>query len=226
MNAITRVAVVDDHALVAEALSLSLSPKGFEVLTIPVSGIRPEAGPLLAAILQAGVDVVLLDLDLGAAGDGTRLIQPLARSHQRVIVLTGTNDPTHWGACLAQGATTVLSKTSPLPRIADAIQSAVAGRPVMSPAQRDDLIMRWSMRSSNHDDRRKRLGSLTPREAQVLAELMHGKRVREVAKDAFVSEATVRTQVKSILAKLGVNSQLAAVAMARDAGWRSQRRSA
>jgi DNA-binding NarL/FixJ family response regulator len=47
--------------------------------------------------------------------------------------------------------------------------------------------------------------------------------VREVAQDAFVSEATVRTQVKSILAKLGVTSQLAAVAMARDDGWGSPR---
>jgi DNA-binding NarL/FixJ family response regulator len=46
--------------------------------------------------------------------------------------------------------------------------------------------------------------------------------VREVAQEAFVSEATVRTHVKSILAKLGVSSQLAAVALARDAGWGSR----
>ena len=60
---------------------------------------------------------------------------------------------------------------------------------------------------------------LTEREQVVLAELMEGHCAEEIANAAFVSISTVRSQIKAILHKLGVNSQLAAVAMARRAGW-------
>ena len=61
---------------------------------------------------------------------------------------------------------------------------------------------------------------LGQRESQVLAELVAGRQVRQIAAEGSVSEATVRTQVKSVLSKLGVGSQLAAVSMAHRAGWR------
>jgi DNA-binding NarL/FixJ family response regulator len=60
---------------------------------------------------------------------------------------------------------------------------------------------------------------LTEREQVVLSELIEGHCAEDIAKAAFVSISTVRSQIKSILQKLGVNSQLAAVAMARRAGW-------
>ena len=67
---------------------------------------------------------------------------------------------------------------------------------------------------------RRKLELLTPREREVLAHLMLGRPVREIAHVSFVSEATVRTQVKSILAKLEVTSQLAAVGVAHRVEWR------
>jgi len=69
-------------------------------------------------------------------------------------------------------------------------------------------------------DLERRLELLTPREAQVLGHLMEGRPVRDIAHVSFVSEATVRTQVKSILAKLEVTSQLAAVGAAHLVDWR------
>ena len=63
---------------------------------------------------------------------------------------------------------------------------------------------------------------LTEREQSVLAELMEGHCAEEIAKAAFVSISTVRSQIKAILQKLGVNSQLAAVALTRRAGWSSK----
>ena len=63
--------------------------------------------------------------------------------------------------------------------------------------------------------------TLTVREREVLAYLMKGQTVREIATECVVAEATVRTQVKSILAKLEVSSQLAAVGMANEIGWRA-----
>lgn len=215
----TRVALVEDHALLAEALLVSLAPEGFEVSSVRISP-RPEEQPnLLRSILAVEPQVVLLDLDLGAAGDGGALIQPLTRSGCRVVVLTAWPDPARWGACVAAGALTVLNKSTPLHGIVEVIQRVAQGLPVMSRDRRDQLIARWRDARNDDVDRRTRLDRLTPREAHVLGELLHGKRVREVAQEAFVSEATVRTHVKSILAKLGVSSQLAAVALARDAGW-------
>lgn len=219
MSSSTRVALVEDHALLAEALLVSLSPEGFEVTSVRLPP-RPE-GPdaLLNSVLRIDPQVVLLDLDLGPAGDGGSLIQPLTRSGCRVVVLTAWADPARWGGCVAAGALTVLNKSTPLQVIVEVIQRVAQGLPVMSRERREHLIGLWRAARSDDDERRSRLERLTPREAHVLGELLHGKRVREVAQEAFVSEATVRTHVKSILAKLGVSSQLAAVALARDAGW-------
>jgi DNA-binding NarL/FixJ family response regulator len=69
------------------------------------------------------------------------------------------------------------------------------------------------------DPRLQLFATLTDREEVVLAELLEGHCAEEIAKAAFVSISTIRSQIKSILQKLGVNSQLAAVALARRAGW-------
>lgn len=224
MNDRVRVVILDDHAVVVEAMRMSLELKGFDVVEIRPTD--PHVDGLVAAVLAAHADVVLLDLQLGPAGDGSRLIPGLVRERQRVVVLTASKDRLRWGACFAAGAAGVMHKTAPLQVIVDVVHRAADGLPVVSPQMRHDLVQMWHARSSLDDDRRRRLSTLTPREVDVLLQLLHGKRVREVASEAFVSEATVRTQVKSILAKLGVNSQLAAVALARDAGWGSTRRSA
>ena len=76
--------------------------------------------------------------------------------------------------------------------------------------------------ASVEERRRERLElfpALTEREQVVLAELIEGHCAEDIAKRAFVSISTVRSQIKAILQKLGVNSQLAAVALARRAGW-------
>jgi len=73
-----------------------------------------------------------------------------------------------------------------------------------------------------HHDHDEEEGDLTEREQSVLAELMEGHCAEEIAKAAFVSISTVRSQIKAILQKLGVNSQLAAVALTRRAGWSSK----
>jgi len=214
-----RVALVEDHAILAEALLVSLSLRDFHVLAVRLPSRTEGPGALLNSILSQQPRVVLLDLDLGTAGDGGQLVQPLTRAGCRVVVLTASPDHVRWGYCLAHGAATVLNKSMPLQVIVDVIERVDQGLPVISRERRDQLVRLWQEHRSEDEDRRARLSRLTPREAHVLTELVHGKRVREVARDAFVSEATVRTQVKSILAKLGVTSQLAAVALARDAGW-------
>ncbi len=69
-------------------------------------------------------------------------------------------------------------------------------------------------------DDRQRLVGLTPREQEVLRDLMDGRSAEAIARASYVSLATVRSQIRAVLQKLAVNSQLAAVAKARQAGWR------
>jgi two-component system, NarL family, nitrate/nitrite response regulator NarL len=221
MSHATRVAIVEDHAILAEALRVALTLKGFNVVGVAVPTHNGNWSPasLLTSVLRARPRVVLLDLDLGPAGDGTKLINPLTRAGHHVVVLTACEDEARWGASLGRGALTVLSKSAPLQVIVDIIERVNQGLPVISRAERERLVQVWREHGTDDDERHRRLERLTPREAFVLGELVRGRRVREVAVESFVSEATVRTQVKSILAKLGVSSQLAAVAVARDVGW-------
>jgi DNA-binding NarL/FixJ family response regulator len=91
---------------------------------------------------------------------------------------------------------------------------------VLPREEREQLIAHYHSESGRIRGLRSRLDNLTTREREVLAHLMNGQPVRDIARESFVSEATVRTQVKSILAKLDVSSQLAAVGAAHRASWR------
>lgn len=214
----TQVALVDDHQLLAESLLLALHAEGFDAATVPV----PSGGDMqavLADLLQREPDVVLLDLDLGDVGDGAPLVSPLAHAGSAVVVITSSREQSRWGECLARGARTVLPKASGLEHVVGIVRRIADGLPVISDDQRNRMIQEWYRWRSASNSVRAGLDRLTRREGQVLAALATGKRVRDIAADAYVSEATVRSQVKSILAKLGVTSQIAAVALARDIGW-------
>ncbi|MGN0065027.1 MAG: LuxR C-terminal-related transcriptional regulator, partial [Nocardioides sp.] len=164
--------------------------------------------------------VVLLDLDLGNFGDGTVLIAPLAAAGANVVVITASSDLSRWGACMRQGARKVLSKDQPLQDILGTVRRLHQGLPVTTASEVEELLEHWRAERAATEDMRRRLDRLTPRERQILGHLIAGLTVREISRQAVVSEATVRTQVKSILAKLEVSSQLAAVGLANHIGWR------
>ncbi len=163
--------------------------------------------------------MVLLDLDLGRLGDGVRLITPMARAGINVVVVTASAERVRWGECLHHGARTVLSKAQPLNDILAVVRRINRGLQVLDKDAREALIALWRDGTREHRVLQARLAQLTPREESVLGELMRGNTVRDIAADSVVSEATVRTQVKSILAKLEVSSQIAAVGIANQAGW-------
>jgi two-component system, NarL family, nitrate/nitrite response regulator NarL len=215
----TRVAIVEDHMLFAEALEVALSLQGHDVHRMGVSDGSLATGQLLAGLLRLKPRVVLLDLDLGSAGSGVRLVEPLAQSAVAVVVLTGNADRARWGECIRQGARTVLPKTAPLNQILSTIRLIGEGRPVLSREERDSLLLSFHEEKRTMQELRWRLDSLTTREREILGHLMEGRAVREIARRSYVSEATVRTQVQSILAKLEVSSQLAAVGAAHALHW-------
>jgi two-component system, NarL family, nitrate/nitrite response regulator NarL len=217
---LSRLAVVDDHVLFAEAMVIALANQGFEARCVVPSESNPNGASLIAQVLAGKPDAVLLDLDLGDAADSLDMLARLS-SVSIVVVVTGSSDPLLIGAALAAGATTVISKSSPLEQILDALIRLRDGLPAMSERERERLLSRWREAGEFEREVKARFDLLTTREAEVLGELMVGRQVSEIARRSFVSESTVRTQVKSVLSKLQVNSQLTAVGLAHRARWRA-----
>jgi DNA-binding NarL/FixJ family response regulator len=215
----TRVLIIEDHTLFAESLELALSLEGYDVRRLALPEVGGSMATLRSAALRSNARIVLLDLDLGRFGDGMGLISPLARSGANVVVVTASIDHGRWGACVRQGARKILSKGRPLQETLSTVRRLHQGLPVMTSDELERLLDAWRNERMVTDDMRRRIELLTPREKQVLGSLIEGHNVREIARMGVVSEATVRTQVKSILAKLEVSSQLAAVGLAHHVGW-------
>jgi len=210
-----RVAIVEDHGLIAHTLAAALQRAGVDAAVLPL----PEDGDLVGAVAAAGPDLVLLDLDLGAWGDGTQVIAPLVAANCTVVVLSGVEDPVRRARCVEQGAVGVLSKSLAFDDLFTAVKRALADGTLLTSHERQEelALLREHEREEQH-----RLGpfeELSRREAEVLGELMAGRSVEQIADASFVSVTTVRTQVRAILTKLGASSQVAAIGRAREAGW-------
>ncbi|WGY00318.1 response regulator transcription factor [Nocardioides sp. QY071] len=215
----TRLTIVEDHVLFAESVATNLAAEGYLVKRINLADSRATLASVLASVLRSVPRVVLLDLDLGRIGDGIRLVSPLAGSGVSVVVLTDGLSRGTWGECLRRGAKAVVPTTGCLEDVLAAVGRIRDGLPAMPAAERAELVQ-----AALHDREecralRARLARLTPRETEILGALMDGAQVRDIARRCVVSEATVRTQVKSILAKLEVRSQVAAVGAASRVGW-------
>ncbi len=217
-----KIVIVEDHILFAESLELALTVEGYDVRRITL----PERGggqSTRQSIIRAKPRVVLLDLDLGVAGDGIRWIKPLASAGINVVVVTSSIQRSRWGEAIWHGARTVLSKNRPLNDILAVVRRLNQGLPVSDAQEREELLATWRAESETQRELRGRLEQLTARESEVLGHLMRGRTVSDIAALSVVSQATVRTQVKAILAKLQVSSQLAAVGMAHRVGWSAVR---
>ena len=210
------VLIVDDHDLVGTSLAYSLSAEGLAARhagAVDVPGVLAEAETL-------PVGLALLDLDLGRDRtgrrfDGVDLVAPLSARGWRCIILSGAADRTRIGAALAAGALAAVPKQVPLPVLLAKVRAALAGLPVMAPDLRARLIESYLVRDAERRAIEEKLERLTRREREVLAELARGRRAQAVADQYVVSLATVRTQIRSVLNKLEVGSQLEAVALYR-----------
>ena len=210
----SRIVLVEDHRLLAETVGLALEAEGHQVV---VADLADEQS-LSASVAADAETLVLLDLDLGELGDASRFIGPLVTEGAAVLVVTGATDRHRLAATLESGAIGYLSKDAPFDELLDVITRAAAGEPVIDPNHRYQLLV--ELRAHRAEERQKwaPFEALTMREREVLVELGEGKSVDAIAGEWVVSTATVRTQVRGILTKLEVNSQLAAVAKAHAAG--------
>ncbi len=211
----TMVMLVDDHRLFSASLAMALRNHGFEVDTPVLTSVDDVAN----RILETRPDLAIIDRDLGALGSGESLIRGAVDAHVPVIVVTGALDDVVAGRCYSRGAAACLSKSQPLEELLSAAASLADGRQAVANADRYRCIDAWRRWQASADAAAGPFAQLTGREAAVLRALMDGRSVRTIATSSAVSETTVRSQVRCILSKLGVSSQLEAVAMALRAGW-------
>jgi two-component system nitrate/nitrite response regulator NarL len=209
------VLIVDDHALLAQSLVIALTAEGCRASVAEL--INPST--LLAQVRTERPGVVLLDLDLGALGDGIELILPLSELGTRVLVVSGTTDRVRLAETVERGAVGFLSKTVPFEELLSTVLEVVAHRPVLSTAERHKLMAELRRARAARDQDLAPFRTLTPKEREVLAALARGHRTETIAAASFLSEATVRSHIHSLLGKLGVRSQLEAVALAWTVGW-------
>lgn len=210
-----RVVMVDDHPLLTHALAFTLRSRGV-ACTVPALRDRES---LVADIHALRPDVVLLDLDLGDLGDGSTLVPEVTRHGATVLVVSASRDEEQLGRALMGGAAAVIPKERPLDELVETVLAAARGEKVWDEAERADLVARARRAARARADLAAPLAALSTKEASVLRALTRGRSVRGIASDTFVSEATVRSQVRAVLTKLGVSSQLEAVAVATRAGW-------
>jgi two-component system nitrate/nitrite response regulator NarL len=199
-----RVAIVEDHQLLAETLSLALSRSGVAARVVPPA---------------APADLVLLDLDLGELGDTTPIIPALVAAGMRVLVVTGSTDRLRIAAALEVGAVGYQPKAPGFEALLTRVQLALRSPGVLDAEHRvvllDELVRARATSAATLGP----FARLTNREAETLRALARGRSVTAIASEWVVSEATVRSHVRSILGKLGVASQLAAVTAATRSGW-------
>jgi DNA-binding NarL/FixJ family response regulator len=210
-----RILIVEDHELLSQGVSLALKASGYEVTTsieTSLEGIRRLA-------TETAPDLVLLDLQLGDIGAGHDVIGPLSALGAAVLILTGVTDEAELGACIEAGAVGVVAKSSPFDTLLDSIAHVLSGRPDFQASDRARWLNALRNGRSTRRDELAPFSALTAREATTLALLVQGRAAEAIAAETFVSLATVRSHIRAILQKLGVNSQLAAVALARRNGW-------
>lgn len=211
----TRLLLVEDHRLLAQALEICLCTEGFEVrCTDGAPGTLPS---VLAEFLP---DVVLLDLYLAEGRSAIDLLPTLRAPDRKVILVTGESDPVILASALEAGVDAVVEKADSLPALVSEISAVVCGPSRVADARRQRIL--GEARCARAERRRALapFAALTSREAAVLALLVDGVQAAEIAERSYVSLSTVRSQVRSILIKLGVRSQLQAVALAVKTGWR------
>lgn len=216
-----RVAVVERFRLVADTLDLVLS-SCCDTIPVPVQSLY-STEEVRRAVRRRRPDAAVVGMRLGGSIDPLTLVADLVADGCAVVALA---DHGVARTRLRWAGATVLCPDAGVDRVRSAILRATAARsgPPPTPSSPAPALATVPVSSAAPvpDPRRvllRRLDSLSRREVDVLALLVRGRTSADVARAHVVSELTVRTQVKSILRKLGVETQLAAVAVALRAGW-------
>ncbi|WP_430297360.1 response regulator [Sinomonas sp. B1-1] len=202
-----RVLLVDDHPVVRAGLRAMLT--AFEGISVAAEAADGDAALKeleRLRILGDRVDVVLMDLQMGAGMDGVTATSRIRQLEgpPPVLILTTYDTDADILAAVEAGASGYMLKDAPPEQIHQAVLAAAAGQTALAPRVAALLMDRISNPAP----------SLTPREIQLLELLATGLSNRAIAKRVFISEATVKTHLVHIYGKLGVDNRTAAIAAA------------
>ncbi|MEU2348176.1 response regulator transcription factor [Modestobacter sp. NPDC049651] len=201
-----RVLVVDDHPVVRGGVVgwLAAQPD------LDVVGEAADGLAALAAVAEHAPDVVLMDLRMPRL-DGVAATGRIVAAHPtvRVLVLTTYDTDADIVRAVEAGATGYLLKDTPLPQLADAVRAAARGETVLAPPVAAKLVSRMRQPPAE---------APTARELQVLGGVARGLTNAEIGRELFIGEATVKTHLLRVFAKLGVDDRTRAVLVAVERG--------
>ena len=201
-----RVLVVDDHPVVRSGLIGMLDIED----DLEIVGEAGDGEEALLRVAELAPDVVLMDLRmprLDGAGATARIVAAWPSS--RVLVLTTYDSDADIVRAVEAGATGYLLKDTPRAVLVDAVRAAARGETVLAPPVAARLVSRM---------RAPVVEALTPREVQVLAAVARGLSNAEIGRALFIGEATVKTHLLRVFAKLGVDDRTRAVTAAMERG--------
>ena len=196
-----RVAIVDDHPVVREAFgNLFELVEGLEVVF--TAGDADEA---LVHLATTPVDVAIVDFALPGV-DGSVLTSRIKERHPgvRVLIFTASLDPAQVRRAAGSAADGILLKSTPIDYLVAAIRDVANGRRVVG----RDLSGVLTAAASDELAR----SQLSDRELEVLIRMAKGMTNKDIARDLFISQATVKSHVENILRKLGAADRAGAVA--------------
>jgi DNA-binding NarL/FixJ family response regulator len=221
MTAPTRVLIVDDHRLVRSGFSLILSVEE----DLEVVGEANDGAEAVRLTRELRPDVVLMDGQMPVMDgiEATRRI--VADDLARVVILTTFDQDDYVFAGLGAGASGFLLKNADAEHLVEAVRAVAGGHALLAPEVTRRVIEQLAgphgalgAASAAFGVRDRRLDELTPRELEVLGLVGRGLSNAEVAARLFVGEATVKTHLSNVFAKLHVRDRVQAVVLAYEAG--------
>lgn len=217
-----RVALVDDQKLVRAGFRMVIDSQPDLEVVIEADDGEAALSSILPAARAGEVDVVLMDIRMPRL-DGIAATSRItaAGPTPKVIVLTTFDLDEYVMSAIRAGASGFLLKDAPPEEMLGAIRTVHAGDAVIAPSSTRRLLEHLASTlpdpaASNELDAL--VGQLTDREREVLVLMARGRSNQEIAADLFVGEATVKTHVGRVLAKLGARDRVQAVVVAYDSG--------
>ncbi len=210
----TTVVIADDQELVRSGLELVLEARGCEVV-----GHAGNGREAVDVCRRTTPDVVLMDIRMPVM-DGIAATRELTSSGSptRVLVLTTYDLDRYVYDALGAGAAGFLLKATPPDRLVEGIRTVAAGEALLAPSLTRRLIEEYLRHPPPDDGTTAAVDRLTGREREVLVLMARGRSNDEIAADLVVGQATVKTHVNRVLAKLGVASRVQAVVLAYECG--------
>lgn len=213
-----RVLLVDDDPLVCSGLELMLS----SAAGIQVVGSVGDGDQVVAAVQRHHPDVVLMDVRMPRVDGITATRQLQSRPHSpRVLVLTTFAEDSAVTRAVEAGAAGFLLKTADPRDIIEAVRQVARGEGALSPASVPEVFRHLAAHPvlTQRREAATRLAELTPREREIVVRVARGWSNADVARDLFVSEATVKAHLGAVLSRLGCSGRVEVAVLAERAGW-------